>query len=124
MIEEFAVTSNMVKQHMKRGEKLFFVHVRHHTDWDTGLLQAHNSIRVPDDELEKHLDEIPADCTVIVYSGCPGDTPGIEAARVLQRHGHKDVHPLIGGFSSYLKEGLPVREIDPDRSVMRKLMLL
>lgn len=124
MIEDFAVTGDTVKQHMKRGEKLFFVHVRHRTDWDTGLLQADDSIRVPDDEVEQYLDEIPTDRTVIVYSGCPGDTPSIEAARVLQQHGHKDVHPLIGGFGSYLREGLPVRQIDPDRSVMRKLMLL
>lgn len=124
MIEEFAVTGDTVKQHMKRGEQLFFIHLRHHTDWDTALLQADPSIRIGDDEVEQHLDEIPEDRTVIVYSGCPGDHPSIEAAKTLQRHGRKDVHPLLGGFGSYLREGLPVRQINPERSMMRKLMLL
>ena len=123
MIDDFAVTTDTVKSALQKGEQLFFVNVRHHTDWDTGLLKARGALRIPDDEVEKHLDEIPADRTVIIYSTC-GDTASVAAAKALERHGRKDVHPLLGGFKSYLEAGLPVQEIDRDRSTMRKLMFL
>ena len=124
MIDDFEVTIDTVKSCMKKGDALFFVNVRHHTDWDTGLLKAYGALRVPDDEVEKHLDEIPDDRTVIIYSTCLGDGQSIEAAKLLQRHGRKDVHPLIGGLKSYLQEGLPVQAVDQDRSTMKRLMLL
>lgn len=124
MITDFEITIDTVKKLMKKGEPLFFVNVRHHTDWDTGLFKAFGALRIADDKVEEHLDEIPENVPVIVYSTCSGDSQSIEAARVLQQHGRKDVHPLIGGLKSYLNEGLPVQEVDPSRSTMRKLMLL
>lgn len=124
MADEFELGIDRVKSRMKDGSPLFFLHVRHHTDWDTGLFKAYGALCVPDDEVEKHLDEIPRDRTVIVYSTCPGDDASTEAAKVLQRSGWNDVHPLRGGFAKYLQEGLPVQNLDEGRIVMKKLMLL
>jgi rhodanese-related sulfurtransferase len=63
--------------------------------------------------------EIPHNRTIIIYSICPGDEPSIRAAKLLKLHGFNDVHPLIGGFNAYLREGLPVVDID-DRVLARK----
>lgn len=123
MMDGFEVTADAVKKQMKRGEPLFFVNLRHHRDWDTAIFKARGALRANDDEVERHLGEIPRDRTIIIYSICPGDEPSIRAARLLQQHGFNDVHPLVGGLKSYLLEGLPVEEL-PDRSVAKRRMLL
>jgi rhodanese-related sulfurtransferase len=38
-------------------------------------------------------------------------------ALVLEKHGFKDVHPLIGGFDAWQKAGLPV---EPKRLKARR----
>ncbi|RPI99120.1 MAG: sulfurtransferase [Deltaproteobacteria bacterium] len=123
MIEGFEVTVDTVKKHMKDGDSLFFVNLRHHRDWDTAIYKARGALCMPDDEVEQHLDEILHERTIVIYSICPGDESSIRAAQLLQQHGFKDVHPLIGGFNAYLQAGLPVEEID-ERGLARKMMWL
>jgi rhodanese-related sulfurtransferase len=98
MMNGFEVAIDEVKARMKSGGQLFFVNVRHHQDWDLAVMKVRGAPRVPDNEVEKHLDEIPRDRTIIVYSTCPGDEGSIRAAQMLQQHGWNDVHPLVGGF--------------------------
>lgn len=123
MKDGFKITAREVKTRLKAGEQLFFVNLRHHLDWDTAVMKARGALRVPDDQVEAHLGEIPRDRTIIVYSTCPGDQPSISAARLLLEHGWNDVHPLVGGFDAYCQEGLPVEEID-ERNFVKKIMLL
>jgi rhodanese-related sulfurtransferase len=122
-MEGFEVTVDTVKKQMKSGDSLFFVNLRHHQDWDTAIYKARGALRVPDDEVVRHLEDIPSDRTIVIYSICPGDEPSIRAARLLQQHGRNDVHPLVGGLNAYLRAGLPVEEID-DRGLARKMMFL
>jgi len=119
----FAVRVDEVKSRLKRGEKLFFINIRHHHDWDVGFLKAAGAFRVNDDEVEEELDRVPHDRPVIIYSSCPGDEPSIRAARLLKERGWEDVHPLLGGFSAYLEAGLPVDEIN-EGSTTRKTRFL
>ncbi len=123
MNDGFEITAGEVKTRLKAGEQLFFVNLRHHLDWDTAVMKARGALRIPDDQLEAHLEEIPRDRTIIVYSACPGDETSISAARLLLQHGWKDVHPLVGGFNAYCQEGLPVEEIG-EGSKVKKIMLL
>ena len=123
MMDGFEITADEVKSRLKRGEKPFFVNVRHHQDWDLAVMKIRGALRVPDDEVEQHIDEIPCDRTIIVYSTCPGDEPSVRTARFLQQQGWNDVHFLVGGFKAYCQEGLPVEEIGVG-SATRKIMLL
>jgi len=123
MMEGFEVTADTVKEQLKSGEPLFFVNLRHHQDWDTAIFKARGALRVPDDEVERHLVEIPRDRAVVIYSVCQGDEPSIRAAQLLQQQGFNDVHPLVGGLNAYLQAGLPVEEID-DRGKKKKMMWL
>lgn len=115
----FEVTIDELKARMKSGNPLFFVNVRHHQDWDLAVMKVRGALRVPDNEVEKHFDEIPRDRTIIVYSTCPGDEGSICVARMLQQHGWSDVHPLVGGFKAYLQAGLPVEEVGEGSKSLR-----
>lgn len=123
MIERFEITAGEVKSRLKSGEKMFFVNVLHHQDWDLAVMKVWGALRVPDDEVEQHLSEIPSDRTIIVYSTCPGDEPSVKVARFLQQQGWNDVRFLVGGFKKYCEEGLPVEEIGAG-SAVKKIMLL
>jgi len=123
MLQGFEVTAETVKTHIHDPVPPVFVNVRHHQDWDGGLYKARGALRIPDDEVERHLDEIPLDRPVVVYSSCPGDDASMRAARILRQHGLDDVHPLVGGFNAYLQAGLPVEGIGKNVPAT-KIMLL
>lgn len=66
-MEATRITVDEIKQRIDRGEQFAFVDTRNPKAWgeaDTKLPQA---IRVPAEELEQHLNEIPSDRTVITY---------------------------------------------------------
>lgn len=119
MIENFEVTANEVKSHIKGGDQLFFVNIRHHQDWDLAVMKVRGALRVNDNEVEEHLGQIPQDRPIIVYSSCPGDEPSIRTAKLLQQHGWNDVHFLVGGFNAYCREGLPVEAIGEGSTVKK-----
>ncbi|HEX8960039.1 MAG TPA: rhodanese-like domain-containing protein [Geobacteraceae bacterium] len=123
MKDGFVITADEVRARLKSGEQLFFVNLRHHQDWDLAVMKARGALRLPDNEVELHSEEIPRERPVVVYSTCPGDEPSIRAARFLQEHGWNDAHALIGGFKAYCQAGLPVEEIGEGSSV-KKIMLL
>jgi len=123
MNERFEITANELKTRLKNGDQLFFVNIRHHQDWDLAVMKVRGALRVNDDEVEKHLEQIPRDRSIIVYSTCPGNEPSILTAKLLQQQGFSDVHFLVGGFKAYCQEGLPVEEIGVGNA-MRRIMLL
>lgn len=71
MTDELGGTADEVKPRLKHGDQLFFVDVRHHQDWDWAVLKVRDALRVNDDEVEKHLNQIPRGNTIIVYSSAP-----------------------------------------------------
>jgi len=123
MNDELGITADELKSRMKRGAQLFFVDDRHHQDWDWAVLKVRGALRVNDDEVEKHLEQIPRDHTIIVYSSCPGDERSTYTAKLLKQLGRNDVHFLIGGFDAYCEAGLPVEDVGSGITT-RKIMLL
>lgn len=123
MIDKLGITAAELKSFMERGDQFFFVDDRHHQDWDWAVIKARGALRINDDEVEKHLEQIPRDHTIIVYSSCPGDERSTRTAKLLQQLGRDDAHFLIGGFNAYCEEGLPVEEVGRG-STTRKIMLL
>src|ERR1700688_995597 len=111
MLQGFEVTAETVKTHIHDPVPPIFVNVRHHQDCDGSLYKARGALRIPDDEVERHLDEIPHDRTVVVYANYPGDEESNKAAHILRQHGWDDVHPLVGGFNAYLQAGFPVEGV-------------
>ena len=66
-MEATRVTADEVKERMDRGEPLVFVDARNPQAWGEAEKKLPGALRVPADEVERHLDEIPRDRTVITY---------------------------------------------------------
>lgn len=52
---------------MNRGEPFAFVDTRNPTAWAESDQKLPSAIRVPAEEVEQHLDEIPHDRAVVTY---------------------------------------------------------
>ncbi|HEY0378957.1 MAG TPA: rhodanese-like domain-containing protein [Pyrinomonadaceae bacterium] len=66
-MEATRVTTDEVKERMERGEQFTFVDTRNPQAWAEADTKLPGALRVPADELEQHLDEIPRDRAVITY---------------------------------------------------------
>ena len=66
-MEATRVTVEEMKQRMDRGEQFTFVDTRNPKAWGEADTKLPGAIRVPADEVDQHLEEIPKDRTVITY---------------------------------------------------------
>lgn len=66
-MEATRVTVDEVKERMARGEQFAFVDTRNPKAWAEAETKLPGAIRVPAEEVEQHLSEIPRDRTVITY---------------------------------------------------------
>lgn len=66
-MEATRVTVDEVRERMDRGEQFAFVDTRNPQAWGESDVKLPGAIRVPANELEQHLDEIPRDRAVITY---------------------------------------------------------
>jgi len=65
-------------------------------------------LSIPYNEIEDHLDLLPADRNETVFLYCRSDGMSAMAAEVLVRHGYTDVYHLRGGFNEWSAQGLPL----------------
>jgi rhodanese-related sulfurtransferase len=66
-METTRVTVDELKERMDRGEQFTFLDTRNPKAWGEASQKLPGAIRVPAEEVETHLDEIPKDRTVITY---------------------------------------------------------
>lgn len=66
-METTRVTVDEVKERLDRGESFTFIDTRNPTAWAEAETKLPAAIRVPAEEVEQHLKEIPHDRTVITY---------------------------------------------------------
>jgi rhodanese-related sulfurtransferase len=66
-MEPTRVTVDEVRERMNRGEPFAFVDTRNPQAWGESNVKLPSAIRVPADEVEQHLSEIPKDRVVVTY---------------------------------------------------------
>jgi len=66
-MEATRVTPDEIKERLDRGEQFAFLDTRNPKAWAEADTKLPGAIRVPADEVEQHLNEIPRDRTVITY---------------------------------------------------------
>jgi rhodanese-related sulfurtransferase len=66
-MEATRVTVDELRERMKRGEQFTFLDVRNPTAWDNATTKLPGAIRVPADEVDQRVNQIPHDKTVITY---------------------------------------------------------
>src|SRR6187431_252536 len=107
-MEATRVTIDEIKERMDRGEEFTFLDTRNAEAWSAASTKVPGALRVPADEVEKHLSEISRERTVITYCTCPHEASSAQVAVELAGHGFKNVHPLYIGFEAWAKAGLPL----------------
>ena len=66
-MEATRVTADELKERIGRGEQFAFLDTRNPKAWGEAETKLPGAIRVPADEVEQHLGEIPRDRAVITY---------------------------------------------------------
>ena len=66
-MEVTRVTVDELRERMNRGEQFVFVDTRNPKAWGEAETKLPAATRVPADDVEMHLDQIPKDRTVITY---------------------------------------------------------
>ena len=66
-MEPTRVTVDEVRERIDRGEPFAFVDTRNPKAWGESDVKLPGAIRVPADEVEQHLSEIPHDRVVVTY---------------------------------------------------------
>lgn len=66
-MEATRVTADEIKERMERGEQFTFVDTRNPQAWGEADAKLPGAVRVPADEVDEHLSEIPRDRVVITY---------------------------------------------------------
>ncbi|HET9793108.1 MAG TPA: rhodanese-like domain-containing protein [Thermoanaerobaculia bacterium] len=66
-IEVTRVTPEEIKTRMDRGEPIAFIDARNPRAWADSDVKLPGAIRVPADDVEKHLPEIPRDRAIVAY---------------------------------------------------------
>ena len=56
-----------VRARLDRGEDIFFVDTRNPKAWGEAETKLPGAIRVPADQVEQHLADIPRDRTIVAY---------------------------------------------------------
>lgn len=107
-MEATRVTVDEVKERMDRGEEFTFVDTRNPKAWAEAETILPGAIRIPEQEVKEHLDQIQRDRTVITYCTCPHEASSANVAQTLMENGWKNVHPLYGGFDAWNEAGFPV----------------
>ncbi len=67
MVEVTRVTPEEVKERMDRGEKFSFVDSRNPKAWAESKVKLPGAVRIPAEEAEKHVGDLPQDRTIITY---------------------------------------------------------
>jgi hydroxyacylglutathione hydrolase len=88
----------------RAGRGLFILDVRQPGEWAAGHVPG--AQHIPGSELPERLSDVPADRPVAVY--CGSGYRSSVAASLLRRSGHREVYNVIGGFSAWEAERLPV----------------
>jgi rhodanese-related sulfurtransferase len=66
-MEVTRVTVDEIRERLNRGERLAFLDTRNPTAWAESDQKLPGAIRMPADEIDQHVNEIPHDRTVITY---------------------------------------------------------
>lgn len=97
-------TPKELDAHRRDRNGLYILDVRQPAEWAAGHVPgAHH---ISGGELPEQLDEVPKDRPVAVY--CGSGYRSSVAASLLRRTGHRHVYNVIGGFTAWEAERLPV----------------
>ena len=100
-----------VWKHLKSGESLAVVDLRHRDEIDLVGAKVPGAIQILPEELQQRAAEIPRDRDIVLYCSCPNEVTSARTAMRLQSRGINRIRPLLGGFDGWVEAGLPVESV-------------
>ncbi|MFA7387311.1 MAG: rhodanese-like domain-containing protein [Thiohalobacteraceae bacterium] len=97
-------TPKELEAHRRDPDGLFILDVRQPAEWHEGHVP--NAHHISGSDLPEQLEDVPKDKPVAVY--CGSGYRSSVAASLLRRTGHRKVYNVIGGFTAWEAENLPV----------------
>jgi rhodanese-related sulfurtransferase len=94
-------------------EKYFLLDVRGRRAYETGHIPG--ALNIPRLDIERHLDVLPKDKTIVIYCYHPYCYAASKAALVLAKFGYS-VMEMPGGFEAWESRGNPVEKPDDAKS--------
>jgi rhodanese-related sulfurtransferase len=111
-MKDLEISAEAVQLQLKRGEAIFFLEARRGGARELAGKKLRGALRLVDEDVQNHLDEIPRERPVVVYASAPDDEPAILAARLLLSKGFPEVQVLSGGLQACLVAGLAVDDLE------------
>jgi rhodanese-related sulfurtransferase len=108
------ITAEEAKGRMDAGEAVVFLDARNEDAWRTSEWQIPDSRRLPPEDVEAHLDEVPLADLIVPYATSTEDASHV--ARRLAEYGWPNVRPLLGGQEVWHAAGYPT-ESTPARKL-------
>ncbi|HUF16454.1 MAG TPA: hypothetical protein VMS12_00255, partial [Thermoanaerobaculia bacterium] len=59
------VTVDEINERMKRGEPIAFIDTRSPAAWEDSPVKIEGAIRIPADDVDKHVEDIPRDRSIV-----------------------------------------------------------
>ena len=94
------ITVEEAKRRLEKGDALTFVDARDDESWRSSEWQLPQARRLPPDDIETFLDDIPLGGLVVPYGSGSADV-----ASALIEYGWTDVRPLGGGADAWRQAG-------------------
>jgi rhodanese-related sulfurtransferase len=66
-MEAQRISVSELKRHLDAGERFVILDDRSSEAWEKGATQIPGSVRIPPDELDKHLQKIPLNARIVTY---------------------------------------------------------
>ncbi len=102
------ITPEELKQKLDGNEKVAIVDLRHPLDFLPEPYTIPGAIRLPMEELERRIHEVPRDRDVVLYCTCPNEATSAMTALRLRQLGITRVRPLAGGYFAWRQRGFPL----------------
>jgi membrane protein DedA with SNARE-associated domain/rhodanese-related sulfurtransferase len=102
------ITPEELKQKLDENAIVTIVDLRHPLDFLPEPYTIPGAIRLPMEELERRIHEIPCDRDVVLYCTCPNEATSAMTALRLRQLGITRVRPLTGGYFAWRQRGFPL----------------
>jgi 3-mercaptopyruvate sulfurtransferase SseA len=109
-----AITAEEAQGRLDAGEAVVFIDARNEDVWKSSEWQIPSSRRVPPDQVEAHLDDVPLADLIVPYAGSAEDA--FKVAHRLAEYGWPNVRPLRGGHEDWRAAGYPTESKPPQSS--------
>ncbi len=108
-----AITAEEAQGRLDAGEAVVFIDARNEDAWKSSEWQIPSSRRVPPDQVEAHLDDVPLADLIVPYAGSAEDASKV--AHRLAEYGWPNVRPLCGGHEEWRAAGYPTESKPPHK---------